>query len=69
MQRTSQVISFRLYLEEVERLRELSVPGESENQTAQRFIKQVLGVEPPIALRDDFEQLKQRVERLEKPAA
>ncbi len=41
---SSQVISYRLSKEEVLQLRQKAVPGESDNQTAQRLIRETLGL-------------------------
>jgi chromosome segregation ATPase len=41
---SSQVISYRLSTDEVLQLRQKALPGESDNQTAQRLIRETLGV-------------------------
>ncbi len=41
---SSQVISYRLSTEEVLQLRQKALPGESDNQTAQRLIRETLGL-------------------------
>jgi regulator of replication initiation timing len=41
---SSQVISYRLSTEEVLELRQKALPGESDNQTAQRLIRESLGL-------------------------
>ncbi len=41
---SSQVISYRLSTEEILRLRQKALPGESDNQTAQRLIRESLGL-------------------------
>jgi hypothetical protein len=41
---SSQVISYRLSTEEVLSLRQRALPGESDNQTAQRLIRETLGL-------------------------
>jgi len=41
---SSQVISYRLSKEEVLQLRQKALPGESDNQTAQRLIRETLGL-------------------------
>ena len=41
---SSQVISYRLSKEEVLQLRQKALPGESDNQTAQRLIRETLGM-------------------------
>ncbi len=41
---SSQVISYRLSPEEVLALRQRALPGESDNQTAQRLMRESLGV-------------------------
>ncbi len=41
---SSQVISYRLSTEEVLQLRQKALPGESDNQTAQRLMREALGV-------------------------
>lgn len=44
---SSQVISYRLSTEEVLALRQRALPGESDNQTAQRLMRESLGVSTP----------------------
>ncbi len=44
LQMSSQVISYRLSPEEVLALRQKALPGESDNQTAQRLMRESLGV-------------------------
>ncbi len=44
---SSQVISYRLSPEEVLALRQKALPGESDNQTAQRLMRESLGVSTP----------------------
>ncbi len=41
---SSQVISYRLSTDEVLQLRQKALPGESDNQTAQRLMREVLGL-------------------------
>jgi hypothetical protein len=41
---SSQVISYRLSTEDVLQLRQKALPGESDNQTAQRLIRETLGM-------------------------
>jgi chromosome segregation ATPase len=41
---SSQVISYRLSTEEVLQLRQKALPGESDNQTAQRLMREMLGL-------------------------
>src|SRR4028119_1778364 len=41
---SSQVISYRLSTDEVLQLRHKALPGESDNQTAQRLIREALGL-------------------------
>jgi hypothetical protein len=41
---SSQVISYRLSKEEVLSLRQKALPGESDNQAAQRLIREALGL-------------------------
>jgi hypothetical protein len=41
---SSQVFSFRLSTDEVLHLRHKALPGESDNQTAQRLIRETLGL-------------------------
>jgi hypothetical protein len=47
LQMSSQVISYRLSPEEVLALRQKALPGESDNQTAQRLMRESLGVSTP----------------------
>ncbi len=44
---SSQVISYRLSTDEVIALRQKALPGESDNQTAQRVMREALGVSTP----------------------
>jgi hypothetical protein len=41
---SSQVISYRLSTDEVLQLRQKALPGESDNQTAQRLMREMLGL-------------------------
>lgn len=45
-----QVISFRFNVQELEALKTIQQPGESLSQTAQRFLKQSLGLATPPAI-------------------
>lgn len=63
---SSQVISYRLSTEEVLNLRQRALPGESDNQTAQRLIRETLGlstastVTPPLST----DSLDERIESI-----
>jgi chromosome segregation ATPase len=46
---SSQVISYRLSTEDVLQLRQKALPGESDNQTAQRLIRETLGVSTTLS--------------------
>ncbi len=46
---SSQVISYRLSTDEVISLRQKALPGESDNQTAQRLMREVLGVSTELS--------------------
>jgi hypothetical protein len=46
---SSQVISYRLNVEEVLALKQKALPGESDNQTAQRLMREVLGLSTDLS--------------------
>jgi hypothetical protein len=56
---TSQVISFRLGGEELEALSRSSQPGESLNQTAQRLIRDQLGLASSTGMSTGVDAVKQ----------
>jgi chromosome segregation ATPase len=63
---SSQVISYRLSTEEVLQLRQKALPGESDNQTAQRLMREALGLSTPsTALTSLFtDSLDERIESI-----
>jgi methyl-accepting chemotaxis protein len=58
---SSQVISYRLNTEEVLALRQKALPGESDNQTAQRLMREVLGVSTVVSTQSTL-TLDERIE-------
>jgi hypothetical protein len=58
---SSQVISYRLNTEEVLALRQKALPGESDNQTAQRLMREVLGVSTVLSTQSTL-TLDERIE-------
>lgn len=58
---SSQVISYRLNTEEVLTLRQKALPGESDNQTAQRLMREVLGVSTQVSTQSTL-TLDERIE-------
>jgi hypothetical protein len=64
---SSQVISYRLNIDEVSVLREKALPGESDNQTAQRLMREMLGLSTPSTVLSTMSTtgLDERVESVE----
>ncbi len=63
---SSQVISYRLSTDEVLQLRQKALPGESDNQTAQRLMREALGVSTPstVMLSLSTDSLDERIESI-----
>ncbi|NEP00877.1 MAG: hypothetical protein F6K58_19870 [Symploca sp. SIO2E9] len=55
----SRVVSFRLSSEAIAQLRERSKPGESESQTAQRLLNELLGTRSKIELTEVDSRIQQ----------
>lgn len=60
---SSQVISYRLNVEEVLALREKALPGESDNQTAQRLMREALGLSTDLSTKSTL-TFDERVESI-----
>jgi len=63
---SSQVISYRLSTEEVLQLRQKALPGESDNQTAQRLMREALGLSTPSTVMPSLStnSLDERIESI-----
>ena len=63
---SSQVISYRLSTEEVLQLRQKALPGESDNQTAQRLVREALGLSTPSTVMPSLstDSLDERIESI-----
>lgn len=67
---SSQVISYRLSTDEVLALRQKALPGESDNQTAQRLIRESLGLSTELSTKlstmstDTLSSLDERIESI-----
>jgi polyhydroxyalkanoate synthesis regulator phasin len=60
---SSQVISYRLSTDEVLALRQKALPGESDNQTAQRLMREVLGLSTEVSTQSTL-TLDERIESI-----
>lgn len=63
LQMSSQVISYRLSTDEVLALRQKALPGESDNQAAQRLMREVLGVSTEVSTQSIL-TLDERIESI-----
>jgi len=63
---SSQVISYRLSTEEVLQLRQKALPGESDSQTAQRLMREALGLSAPSTVMPSLstDSLDERIESI-----
>jgi len=63
---SSQVISYRLSTDEVLQLRQKALPGESDNQTAQRLMREALGLSTPSTVMPSLstDSLDERIESI-----
>ncbi len=63
---SSQVISYRLSTDEVLQLRQKALPGESDNQTAQRLMREALGLSTPSTVMSSLstDSLDERIESI-----
>jgi polyhydroxyalkanoate synthesis regulator phasin len=60
---SSQVISYRLSTDEVLALRQKALPGESDNQTAQRLMREILGLSTEVSTQTTL-TLDERIESI-----